>query len=229
LERFWPRKSVSRFRPPPGAGGSPEPFLGSSPEDRLFRPKALHRRPGLDQRAVDREMIRAEQTLHPRLRQHRAQELGGDVALQQAIAVLGERRVIPHRIVNANADEPAEQEFELQPLHQLPLRSDRIERLQQHRPNELLRRDRGPADPGVERRELPRKRRQSLVHHHADRSQRVILSDPRFQIDIAEQRPRPFVPAPHPFASAKAKAKESQPESAGQCLFQRPARPEFGT
>ena len=33
-------------------------------------------------------MIRAEQALHPRLRQNRAQELGGDIALQQAIAVL---------------------------------------------------------------------------------------------------------------------------------------------
>jgi hypothetical protein len=114
-------------------------------------------------------MIRAEQTLHPRLRQHRAQELGGDVALQQAIAVLGERRVIPHRIVNAKADKPAEQEVELQPLHQLPLRADRIERLQKHCPQKLLWRNRGTAHPAVERRELPRKNCQSLVHDQPDR------------------------------------------------------------
>ena len=41
----------------------------------------------------------------------------------------GEGRVIPRRIVDANADEPAKQEVELQPIHQLPLRADRIERL----------------------------------------------------------------------------------------------------
>jgi hypothetical protein len=35
LERFSPRKFASALRPPPN-GGSPEPFLGSSPEDGLF-------------------------------------------------------------------------------------------------------------------------------------------------------------------------------------------------
>jgi hypothetical protein len=63
-------------------------------------------------------MVRTEQTLHARLRQHRARELGGDVALQQALAVLRERRVIPRGIVNADANEPAKQEVELQPLRE---------------------------------------------------------------------------------------------------------------
>ena len=152
----------------------------------VLRPEALHRRPGLDQRAVDREMIRAEQPLHPRLRQHRAQELGGDVALQQPLAVLGERRVIPDRIVNAEADKPAKQQVELQPLHQLPLRADRIERLQQHRPQKLLGRDRGTADPRIERRELARQRRQRLVHNAADHPKRMVLANSRFQIDVTE-------------------------------------------
>jgi len=62
LVRFWPWKSGSRFRPPPHAGGSPEPSFGR---------KTLHRTVCLDQRAVDREMIRAEQAFHPRLRKHR--------------------------------------------------------------------------------------------------------------------------------------------------------------
>jgi hypothetical protein len=87
-------------------------------------------------------MIRAEQLLHPRLRQNRAQQLGGDVAFQQALAVLGKCRVIPRRIVDANTDKPAKQEVELQPIHQLSLRADRVERLQEHRSQELLRRNR---------------------------------------------------------------------------------------
>jgi hypothetical protein len=147
-------------------------------------------------------MVRTEQTLHARLRQHRAQELGGDVALQQALAVLRERRVIPRGIVNADANEPTKQEVELQPLHQLPLRADRIERLQKHRPQQLLRRYRGTAAPRIERRELPGKRRKRLVHDPADRPQRMGLANPTFQIDVAKKRPRPLVPASHPSVSA---------------------------
>jgi hypothetical protein len=161
-------------------------------------------------------MIAAEQALHPGLIKHGGHELGRDVPLQKAIAVLGKRRVIPHCIVNAYADKPAEQEVELQPLHQLPLRPDRVERLQQHRPQKLLRRDRWSTHAGIERRELARERRQRLVHNAADDPQRMVLANPRFQIDVAEQRPRPFVPAPHQCASAKRMAKESQSSSAGQ-------------
>ena len=34
-----------------------------------------------------------------------------------------------------------------------------------------------------------RKRRQGLVDHTANGSQRVILANPRFEIDVTEQRP----------------------------------------
>ena len=84
--------------------------------------------------------------------------LAANVALKQTIAVLGERRVIPGRVVNADANEPAKQEVELQPIHQLPLRADRIERLQEHRPQQFLGRDRGAAYLRIQRRELARKR-----------------------------------------------------------------------
>ena len=149
-------------------------------------------------------MVRAEQTLHPRLRHHRAQELGGNVALQKPFAVLRKRRVIPGSIVNAHADEAAKQEIELQPLHQLPLRADRVEHLQQHRQQQLLGRNRGATHQRIERRKLARKRRQGLVDHTANGSQRMILADPPFEIDVTEQRPRPLIPTPHPSSSAKA-------------------------
>ena len=40
------------------------------------------------------------QPLHARLRQNRAQQLGGDVAFQQPIAVFGKCRVIPRRVLD---------------------------------------------------------------------------------------------------------------------------------
>jgi hypothetical protein len=54
------------------------------------------------------------------------QELGRDVALQQPVAVLGEARVIPDRVVDEETCEPAEQEVEVEPFHQLALRRNRI-------------------------------------------------------------------------------------------------------
>ena len=61
--------------------------------------------------------------------------------------------MIPDRIIHAKADKPAEQEVELQPLHQLALRADAVKGLQQHRPKQLLRRNRGPAKVRVKGRE----------------------------------------------------------------------------
>ncbi len=40
----------------------------------------------------------------------------------QPLAILGERRCIPHRIVRRQADEPATQQVVVQLLHQLPFR-----------------------------------------------------------------------------------------------------------
>ena len=105
--------------------------------------------------------------------------------------------MVPGRIVHPDPDEPAEQKVVFQPLHQLPFRADRIERLQQHRPKQLLRRDRRPPDRRIERREVTLQRRQRLVHDRPDRPQRMIRPNPRLKIDVAEQLARPLVPAAH--------------------------------
>ena len=71
----------------PSVGFSYGRFPSRASVRRLIRLKTFHRRPSLDQRAVDREVVRAEQPLDPRLRQNHAQQLGDDVAFQQPIAV----------------------------------------------------------------------------------------------------------------------------------------------
>ena len=108
----------------------------------VLGPEALHRRPRLDQAAVDAEVLAREQAADLPLIQNLGQKFGGNVAREQAIPVLRERRMIPDLIVDPEPDEPAEQEVEAQPLHQLALRADRIERLQQERPQQLFGRDR---------------------------------------------------------------------------------------
>ena len=68
--------------------------------------------------------------------------------------------------------------------------------LQQHRPQELLRRDRRATDAGVERREVPLHRRQRLVHEQPDRPRRMIPAHPLFEINVAEQRSSSLVRSP---------------------------------
>ena len=70
-----------------------------------LRLDALHRRPGLDPHTVHREVIARQKPLHLGSGQHPGQELRGDVAFQQPIAVLGKCRVVPLRVVDADSDE----------------------------------------------------------------------------------------------------------------------------
>src|SRR3984957_19201868 len=56
----------------------------------------------------------------------------------------------------------------------------------------------------------------------------MVLANSRFEIDVTEQRPRPLIPTPHPPPPPKRKTTESHHDSAGQRLFQRPARSQKG-
>lgn len=60
----------------------------------------------------------------------------------------------PDRVVDPEADKPAEQQVVFHLLHQLPLGADQEQDLQQARPDQPLGRDRGTAEIGVERLEL---------------------------------------------------------------------------
>ena len=95
--------------------------------------------------------------------------------------------MIPHRIIHAETDKPAEQQIELQPLHQLALRADAVKRLQQHRPKQLLRRNRRPPEVRIERRKGPRQITQRRVRYLTDRAQRMIAPNAGVQVHIAEQ------------------------------------------
>jgi hypothetical protein len=165
-------------------------FLAVAAARRVVRvvlgPEALHRRPRLDQAAVDAEVLAREQAADLRLIQNLGQKLGGDVAREQAIPVLREGRMIPDLIVDPEADEPAEQEVKVQPLHQLALRADRVQRLQQERPQQLFGRDRRSAHAGIEVMEARGERRQRVVDDHPDGPQRMCSRHPGLQIDVAE-------------------------------------------
>jgi hypothetical protein len=105
-------------------------------------PKTLLRSPGFDQRSIHRKMLVRQERFHLRVVQKLGHELLEHVALLQPIPVLREGRRVPHGIVRGKPDEPAIQKIIVELLHQLPLRADAVERLQQQGAQQLLRRDR---------------------------------------------------------------------------------------
>ena len=115
----------------------------------VLRPKALLARPRLNQRAVDREVLLGQQPTAIGQAQHLGKEAFHHLMRQQPVAILRERRVVPDRIIERHADEPAEQQVVAQLLAQLPLAADRVEHLQQQGANQLLRGDRVPAGVSV--------------------------------------------------------------------------------
>jgi hypothetical protein len=67
---------------------------------------------------------------------------------QQPVPVLSEARGVPHIVLDAEPDKPAEQHVVVDPLDQLPLRTDRTERLQQQGAPQTLQRARDPRPIG---------------------------------------------------------------------------------
>ena len=189
---------MGRVRAPLAAA---EVLFGIAPGGRVaavvLAAEALHRRPRLDQRAVHREVLVRQKTPDPRAAQHRLKEARRNIPRNQPVVVLRIHRRVPHRRVHRQSDEPAEQQVVVQLLHQLTLRTDGVEGLQQKRPQQLLRRDRGRPGRRIQNREIRRQRRQGLVHQNPDRPQRMIRRYPSLQIDVAEQTVAPLIPTPH--------------------------------
>ncbi len=94
--------------------------------------------------------------------------------LQQPVAVLSEGRGVPHWVLDPEPDKPAKQQVVINPLDQLPFRADRVERLQQQRAHQPLRRDRLPAERRIELGELAGQRFERGIGNLANHPQRVI-------------------------------------------------------
>jgi hypothetical protein len=140
----------------------------------VLGPEALHRRPGIDQRAIDRKMLARQQLLHLRQGQQCCQELARHLRLQKSVAVVREHRRVPDLGVHWQADKPAEQQIVVDLLHQHPLGAHREERLQQRCPQLHLRRDRRAPHGRVKPLKSLVQRCQGFVGQRPYRPQRVI-------------------------------------------------------
>ncbi len=170
--------------------------------------EALHRRPCLHQRAIDREVIVRQQRFHLAVRQDGGQKYARHRGGQQPVAVLGEHRRHPDRVVNAEAHDPAEQQVILHLLHQLALGPHRKQDLDQVCPHQPLRRDGGATLGRIKPVEIGIKARQRVVDHLTDLSKRMARRDALLKVHIAEKRTRLLVRSPHDYPRKRCRKRE---------------------
>jgi hypothetical protein len=96
-------------------------------------------------------------------------------------------------LVDSEPNEPAVQQIVVQLLHQLPLRADRVEHLQQKRAQQPLGRYRRTSAVCIQLGELAIERGQNLVDDAADQAQRVPCRNAVLEVDIREQFTTPLV------------------------------------
>src|ERR1700726_5140245 len=99
-------------------------------------------------------MLRAQQPLNLRKTEERRQKPLCDFLGKEAVSVLGECRRVENPLVDRKPDKPAKQQVELDPFDQLPLRADRIEKLQQRRPKAAVGRNGREAKRPAKRRKV---------------------------------------------------------------------------
>src|SRR6516225_115428 len=115
----------------------------------------------------------------------------GEVNLrfQQPFAVLREHRRHPDRLVDPEPDKPAVQQVIVELLHRLRLGADRVERLQQQRPQQPLGWNRWPPAVGIDFGKLAIERGQHIIDDATDHAQRMRRRNTVLKINIQEDRP----------------------------------------
>ena len=87
--------------------------------------------PGLQQGAIQREVLVAEQRLDLGSTHQLLQEAAHHLIIEEPLSVLGKRGGVPDRIFGAQTHKPAVQLVVVQLLEQKPLGANPVERLQQ--------------------------------------------------------------------------------------------------
>jgi hypothetical protein len=163
-----------------------------------FALEAFKRGPGLDQGAINREMLIGEPSQRTRLRDYTTEELTGDRVFQQSSAVSGETRMVKARLVQLQVQKPATQQIVGELLAQQPLAANRIQRHQQRGFEQPLRWNRRPPQEAVHLVEDHRQLLEHGIHQLLDAPQRMLLGNPLCHVDHQQHRPlSPFL-ATHP-------------------------------
>src|SRR6202522_3579689 len=165
----------------------------------ILGPETLVAGPSLEQRSIHREMFIGHK--RPGSFQHPLKKRFRNLLIQQALPILAVHRVIPHRLVHLHPYKPPEQQVVLQLLEQHSLATYPKKNLQQQRPKQPLGPNRWAPHLGIQLGELRRHLLQNLIHHRADRSQRVVRGNTFLGGNVAEHSFLLVIVAVHSLAS----------------------------
>ncbi len=143
--------------------------------------------PGLQQGAIDREVLVAEERLELGCRHQLLQEAAHDLLVEKSFPVFGECGGVPDRIIRAEPHKPAKQQVVVELLQQKALGADPVERLQKRDQQQLLRRHRWPAFCRVQRAEGGIESIKGLIRQFSDPPQRMAGRDPLLDRYVGEQ------------------------------------------
>jgi hypothetical protein len=161
--------------------------------------------PGLEQRAVHREVFVREQAGLSRLAAHGVKKRAGDIAGEQALAILAEGGVRPDRLIHTEADKPSIQHAVVDLFHQQPLAAHRVERLEQQRAQQLLGWNRRPAHVRVHLGKARRQLGEHAVGHRPNGPEWMIGADALFGREVTEHVTGLLVWSTHAIAPFKKK------------------------
>jgi hypothetical protein len=140
----------------------------------VLRAKALVRGERFDERAVNAKMLIRHQPLLLRARYNLSEERFGDIAVDQAVSILGKTRWVPDRIVGTKTDEPSEQEVIVELLDQKPLAADTVRRLQEQGSEQPFWGNRTPAIGRINPVQVARNAAKRAVDQQKQSPQRMI-------------------------------------------------------
>jgi site-specific DNA recombinase len=152
-----------------------------------------------DQRAVDREVLVAQQVQPVRLEHHLVEEALADTGAQQPLAILREGGVVEAGLDQVHVQAPAEQEVVVQFLAEGPLAAHRVQAHRQTGLQQPLRRDgrSAVAIGGVQRVEQWRQLGQRGIGKALDGAQRVVQRDARLQVQTRQHAHLRVLPSAH--------------------------------
>ena len=150
--------------------------------------ETLERGPGVDQRAVNGEMIGRQQALTARKTNDFIEEATRDIGHDQALAQTAEIRLIQAGALQVHVEKPAEQDVVIELLAKLTVRANRVQRDEQLPLEQTFRRNRRATDTRVLRVELRRYGAKRPIRQLLDRSQRMIRRYARLGREVVEHR-----------------------------------------
>jgi len=150
--------------------------------------EALERRPRVDERSVDGEMIRGQESFPAGQAHHFIEEAPSNVGDHQALAQAAEVRLVQTRALKIHVEKPAKENVVVELFAKQPIRANRIQRDEQLPFEQAFGRNRRPTCARIQRIEIGRNGTQGPVGQFLHAPQRMVRRHARLGREVVEHR-----------------------------------------